>query len=48
MKIINPNTKLPEYLVGDDNLVEDINQRRIEADRLKKEKGKLDESTETS
>jgi hypothetical protein len=39
MKVINPKTRLPEYLVGEDNLVEDLNPSRIEADRIRKEKG---------
>jgi hypothetical protein len=36
MKIINPRTHLPEYVVGEDNLVEDLNKDRIETDRKKK------------
>jgi hypothetical protein len=49
MKIINPKTRLPEYEVGEDNRVEDLNPSRIETDRTKK-KGQSDEphSTETA
>jgi cephalosporin hydroxylase len=36
MKIINPVTRLPEYVVVDDNEVEDLNQDRIDRDRQKK------------
>lgn len=51
MKIINPKTRLPEYEVGENNQVEDLNPSRIEADRLKRKKGKPDDTdprTETN
>ena len=43
MKIVNPKTKLPEYEVGEDNEVVDLNQERIETDR-KKKKGSPDDT----
>ena len=36
MRIVNPKTGQPEYEVGPDNQVEDLNQDRIELDRQKK------------
>lgn len=44
MKIINPKTGDSEYKIGEDNLVEDLNLSRIEADRRKKEKGIPDDT----
>ena len=46
MKIINPKTRLPEYIVGEDNQVEDVNPERIETDRVKK-KGIPDVTNQT-
>lgn len=48
MKIVNPKTGKPEYLIVGDNQVKDLNESRLKDVRRKKGKGKSNDTKTTA